>query len=112
MTYKDSLQLFFTPCCFLNTGTSPPSYSSSTSPQSSENSPISLTYIADSHAYHPRPLSTEKRFFLQIIRAQLQCLPQSQTSISDLLSFISTNWEAALAIAEEVRSLSTQYITD
>ncbi|KAL8714593.1 MAG: hypothetical protein Q9220_001541 [cf. Caloplaca sp. 1 TL-2023] len=106
MTYKDSLQLFFTPASFIGSGTSP------SAALHSENSPISLTYIADSHLHHPRPLTTEKRFFLQIIRAQLQCLPQSQTLTSDLLSFISSNWEAALAIAEEVRSLNTQYITD
>lgn len=78
----------------------------------SENCAISLTYIADSHAYQPRPLTTEKRFFLQIVRAQLQCLQQSRVLTSDLLSFISRNWETALAIAEEVRSLGTQYITE
>ena len=31
---------------------------------------------------------------------------------SDLLNFITRNWEAALIVAEEVRSLNTQYITE
>ncbi|KAI4138676.1 MAG: hypothetical protein L6R39_006668, partial [Caloplaca ligustica] len=104
MTYKDTLQLYFTPSSFIIPG-------SSTSALA-ENSPISLTYIADSHEYHPRPLTTEKRFFLQIIRAQLQCLEQSQVLTSDLLNFITRCWEAALTIAEEVRSLGTGYITE
>ncbi|KAL9005822.1 MAG: hypothetical protein Q9188_001404 [Gyalolechia gomerana] len=104
MTYRDTLQLYFTPSSFMP---SP----SSTSNQS-DNSPISLTYIADAHEYQPRPLTTEKRFFLQIVRAQLQCLQQCQVLTSDLLNFITRNWETALAIAEEVRSLGTQYITE
>ncbi|KAL8717203.1 MAG: hypothetical protein Q9225_005538 [Loekoesia sp. 1 TL-2023] len=104
MTYKATLQLYFTPSSFLSPG-------SSTS-VCTENSPISLTYIADAHEFHPRPLTTEKRFFLQIIRAQLQCLQQSQVTSADLLNFITRNWEAALTIAEEVRSLGSQYITE
>ncbi|KAL8941154.1 MAG: hypothetical protein Q9216_002419 [Gyalolechia sp. 2 TL-2023] len=104
MTYKDTLQLYFTPSSFM-----PSTSSTSNQPV---NSPISLTYIADAHEYQPRPLTTEKRFFLQIVRAQLQCLQQSRVLTSDLLSFIARNWETALAIAEEVRSLGTQYITE
>lgn len=106
MTYKDSLQLYFTPSSFL-----PPSSSSSPPTTNKDNSPISLTYIADTHEHQPKPLTTEKRFFLQIIRAQLQCLTQSSTSTPDLLGFVSRNWDVALTIAEEVRALTTQYIT-
>ncbi|KAL8863783.1 MAG: hypothetical protein Q9198_010340, partial [Flavoplaca austrocitrina] len=105
MTYKDSLQVYFTPSSFLSPSSSSPTTTNT------ENSPISLTYIADSHEQHPKPLTTEKRFFLQIVRAQLQCLVQSSTSTADLLSFISRNWDVALTITEEVRSLNTQYIT-
>ncbi|KAL9049588.1 MAG: hypothetical protein Q9206_005445, partial [Seirophora lacunosa] len=104
MTYKDTLQLYFAPSSFINPGSSASALA--------DNSPISLTYIADSHEFHPRPLTTEKRFFLQIIRAQLQCLQQSQVLTSDLLSFITRNWEAAVTIAEEVRALGTGYITE
>ncbi|KAI4111612.1 MAG: hypothetical protein LQ339_000483 [Xanthoria mediterranea] len=106
MTYKDSLQLYFTPSSFVS-----PSSSSSPPTTNKDNSPISLTYIADTHEHQPKPLTTEKRFFLQIIRAQLQCLTQSSTSTSDLLGFVSRNWDVALTIAEEVRALTTQYIT-
>ncbi|KAL8691685.1 MAG: hypothetical protein Q9218_003141, partial [Villophora microphyllina] len=107
LTYKDTLQLFFSPSSFLT-----PSSSSSTSTNAEGNTPISLTYIADAHEFHPIPLTTEKRFFLQIIRAQLQCLRQSAVRTNDLLNFITRNWEAAIVIAEEVRALGTQYITE
>ena len=102
MTYKRTLQLFFTPSSFKSKG----------SAATSENSPISLTYIADAHEYHPQPLTTEKRFFLQIMRAQLQCLQQSQTKLKDLLAFVSSSWELASTIAEQARVLGVSYITE
>lgn len=103
MTYNNTLQLLFTPSSFaFRTKPAAPA----------ENSPISLTYIADTHPYHPKPLTTEKRFFLQIMRAQLQCLQQSQTSVKDLLAFISTGWETASNIVEEARVLGVSYITE
>ena len=102
MTYNRTLQLFFTPASFAL---------KDDSLTKRENSPISLTYIADTHEYHPQPL-TEKRFFLQIMRAQLQCLQQSQTSVKDLLTFVSTSWEAASTIIEEARILGVSYIIE
>lgn len=102
MTYNRALQLFFTPSSFL----------SSKPAGKTENSPIGLTYIADAHEYHPQPLTTEKRFFLQIMRAQLQCLQQPQTKVKDLLAFISNSWEVASTIAEQARVLGVSYITE
>ena len=106
MTYKRTLQLFFTPSSFMHTV---PPTSQSTEPK---NSPISLTYIADADEYHPQFLTTEKRFFLQIIRAQLQCLPQSRMTIKGLLGRVGNNWEKACVIAEEVSVLDTSFITE
>ncbi|KAL8736938.1 MAG: hypothetical protein Q9181_002186 [Wetmoreana brouardii] len=107
MTYNDILQLYFTPTSFIH-----PNASSPTNPTTKANSPISLTYIADTHEHHPKPLTTEKRFFLQIMRVQLQCLRQAEVRTDELLNFVSRNWEAALIIAGEVRGLGTMYITD
>ena len=84
----------------------------SSDPANSEDSPISLTYIADAHEYHPLPLTTEKRFFLQIMRAQLQCLQQTRTKIKDLLDFVSHSWRQASSIIEEARLLGVGYITE
>ena len=78
----------------------------------SENAPISLSYIADANEHHPQSLSTEKRFFLQIIRAQLQCLQQSHTKTKDLLAFVGRNWKTACSIAEEAVALGVSYITE
>ena len=105
MTYNRTLQLFFTPSAFL--------------PRDSEaesgvgdNAPISLTYIADAHEYRPQPLTTEKRFFLQIMRVQLQCLEQSSTKVKDVLGFVGRSWENACTIAEEAKVLGISYITE
>lgn len=106
MTYRRTLQLFFTPSSFMQTVAPTPQF---TKP---ENSPISLTYIADADEYRPQILTTEKRFFLQIMRAQLQCLPQSQMRIKDLLGLVSDNWEKACAIVEEISVLGTSFITE
>lgn len=106
MTYKRTLQLFFTPSSFMHADLHT---SQSAKP---ENSPISLTYIADADEYHPQVLTTEKRFFLQIMRAQLQCLSQSRMKIKNLLGLVSDNWEKSCTIAEEVSVLSTSFITE
>ena len=71
-----------------------------------------MTYVADADEYRPQPLTTEKRFFLQIIRAQLQYLQQSQTTPRDLLSFVSKSWDSAMNITEEAKALDVGYLTE
>ncbi|MCJ1391052.1 hypothetical protein MMC18_003913 [Xylographa bjoerkii] len=104
LTYHSTLQLFLTPSSFRVS-------SAQIQDTSNNSSSISLTYIADTHPNHPEPLSTENRFFLQIMRARLQCLVQSQTSIKDVLMFVSSTWDHACRISEEVRALNLTYIT-
>ena len=106
MTYRHTLQLYFTPASFMRNMAVTPSTNNK------DDSPISLTYIGDARDYKSQPLSTEKRFFLQIMRAHLQCLPQARTKIKDLLKFVSHNWEAACLISEEIRILGISYITE
>ena len=103
MTYNRSLQLFFTPSSFKSNESNTPS---------TTNNPISLTYIADTRPYHPQALTTDKRFFLQIMRAQLQCLDQSRTSVQELPAFVSNSWDAASSIVEEARFLGVGYISE
>lgn len=106
MTYRRTLELYFTPASFMrNRATAAPTINTS-------DSPISLTFVGDAQEYDPQPLSTEKRFFLQIMRAHLQCLPQATTKVKDLLKFISRNWETACRIGEETRILGISYITE
>ena len=104
ISYQNTLQLFFTPASFVPNNSSHPAHC--------ENSPISLTYIADADEYHPLSLTTEKRFFLQIMRAQLQCLQQNQIEIKDLLEFVSYSWKQASSVIEEARLLGVGYITE
>lgn len=104
MTYKRALQLYFTPRAFK---CSDPHSNAS----GSYNAPISLTYIADGHEYDPQSMSTEKRFFLQSTRAQLQFLQQSQVTVKHLCTFISSSWDMACQVAEEAQILGAVYIT-
>lgn len=99
MTYMNDLELYFQPSAFA-TGIDTP------------NASISLTYVGDSAAPHPRPLTTSKRFFLQLIRAHLHCISQSQTRVKALLDLIKNGWTTASAVAEGVRWLQHSYITD
>jgi kinetochore protein Spc7/SPC105 len=99
MTHMNDLELYFQPSAF-GTGTNTP------------NESISLAYIGDSATPYPRPLTTSKRFFLQLIRAQLHCIPQSQTRVSALLALVKNGWATALAVAEGIRWLEHNYITE
>jgi len=105
VVFEHTLQLSFSPLSFLPNG-------AHSEAAAGENAPISLTYIADAHEHRPQALTTERRFFLQIIRAQLQCLHQSQIKIKDLLAFVSGSWQTACSIVEEVRILGLSYITE
>ncbi|KAF2625867.1 Spc7-domain-containing protein [Macroventuria anomochaeta] len=101
MTHLSDLELYFQPQCFATSPTTP-----------TPNGSISLAYIGDSAQPHPRPLTTSKRFFLQLIRAQLHCIPQSQTSIAEVLALVKNGWTTALAVAEGVRWLEHNYVTE
>ena len=105
MTYKRALQLYFTPGAF--TSGSPQELS-----DGSQNASIGLTYIAEGHGYYPQPLSTEQRFFLQSMRAQLQFLQQSQVTVKGLLIYISTSWDTACQVAKESEILGVQYMAE
>ncbi|KAF2192308.1 Spc7-domain-containing protein [Zopfia rhizophila CBS 207.26] len=99
VTHLNDLELYFQPSAFA-TGENTP------------NASISLTYVGDTASPHPRPLTTSKRFFLQLIRAHLHCIPQSQTRIAELLALVKNGWATARAVAEGVRWLKHNYITE
>jgi len=99
MTHLSDLELYFQPS-FFSAGSEGP------------NGSISLAYIGDSAIPHPRPLTTSKRFFLQLLRAQLHCIPQSTTSIAQVLQLVKNGWATALAVAEGVRWLEHSFVTE
>lgn len=99
LDYKGQLQLFFDPLAFnIQQSNDTPS----------ENRPISLVYIADAAEHKSQQLTTDKRFFLQLIRAHLQCLVQSQTSVKDLLDLVSSGWETTCRIHQTLRRLEME----
>ncbi|KAL1625104.1 hypothetical protein SLS56_007531 [Neofusicoccum ribis] len=102
MSYRSDLQLFFHPSAFAPHALD----------EKSPNATISLTYIGDSKPTNATPLTTTKRFFLQVLRANLHCLPQATTSIRSMLMHVARGWDVALAVAENVRRLSLAQITD
>lgn len=93
MTYKSQLQLFFHPAAFASNA-------------KSNNKPISLTYTPN------QQLSTTLRFFLQLLRAALQALPQSSTRVADLLALVSGGWDTALSVREAERRLHLEGMTE
>jgi hypothetical protein len=102
MIYGHSLRLFFHPEVFLKPN--------QPHPQDTQiaNAPISLTYSpTDGNA----DLSTEKRFFLQLIQSHIHSLPQSSTSTKDLLEFISDAWAIAGKVSKEIKSLNLNGLT-
>lgn len=113
MTYRRSLELFFAPAPFTS--------NRAFAQLNRANSAIGLAYVGDDpgllhrkrpHYAKPVPMSTNKRFFLQILRAQLQSLSQPSTRIPDLLAFISRSWDLACVLDAEIDHLSVGYITD
>lgn len=104
LAYRRQLQIFFNVASFL------PAAAATTTKH--ENSPISLIYVGDADVQKPKPLTTEKRFFLQLMRAHLQCLVQHQTEVKDLLRFVHEGWDKALEVSEEVSRLDAEFITN
>jgi kinetochore protein Spc7/SPC105 len=103
LAYRGDLQLFLHPASFPTP--------SNRHPQSTSSAPISLSYIGDTITPHPRPLTTTKRFFLQLLRAHLHCLNQSQTPLPSLLGLISRGWDRACAVEEGARKLRLAFPT-
>ena len=97
MTYRNQLQIFFHPAAFLQ-----PDQQNLDRP----NAPIGLIYTLT------KPLGTTLRFFLQLLRASLQALPQSSTRVSDLLHLVSNGWETAQSVAEAERRLNIEGMTE
>ena len=104
MVYRNDIQLCFDLASF--------QLGDSSSATKRENSPIRLTYIGDAYEHRSKPLATEKRFFLQMMRAHLQCVVQGQTRVKELLKFVTDGWEKACTVSNAFKSLETEFITE
>lgn len=103
MTYRKEIELVFDASSFMSdTG-------GATQPV---NSRIDLWYIAAHREPNPLALTAEKDFFMQNIRDHIRGLPQSQTSVKDLLRAVSVAWNKANAVVDDIRLLNVTCPTE
>ena len=105
MEFQKSIQLSFDGCSFRPNG--PLSEA-----RKDYNSPFDIIYVGDRDENQQRPLTTEKSFFIQRIKMQLQGMRQGTIRIKDLLAFVSLSWNKADAVTEEIRLLNLRCPTE
>ncbi|KAI9680370.1 MAG: hypothetical protein M1829_001256 [Trizodia sp. TS-e1964] len=104
MTFRREIQLGFNLSSFL-------ANKSSSQFPTAPNSSIGLSYIAMDREQQPLVLSTERKFFIQAMRAHLQRLDQGRTKLKDLLGLVSSLWRKADTVAEQIRRLNQMFMT-
>lgn len=97
MTYQKEIELVFDASSFL---------SKNRRVKQPRNNRIDLWYIGANRELNPLPLTPEKEFFLQSIRDHVRGLPQSQTPVKDLLSAVSSSWNKAASVVDNIRLLN------
>ena len=112
LRYKGQLQLFFYPSAFQSKSDAGRRRSGRKSRSvSGPTAPISLTYSPDEYDEKlPKELSTELRFFLQLLRSQLHAftmMPKGSITCQTLLKTLSEGWTTAQKVAEEMRRLNS-----
>ena len=106
MLYKDVLRLFFYPAAFQERQARRRSTRRSKS-TSGPTAPVSLTF--NTTGGQPQQLSTEQRFFLQLIQSQVQSysmMPRGSVSSQTLLQAVASGWDTAARVSEEIRLLN------
>ena len=104
--YKDVLRLFFYPAAFQERQTRRRSTRRSKS-TSGPTAPVSLNLNVKGE--QPQHLSTEQRFFLQLIQSQVQSysmMPRGSVSSQTLLQAAASGWDMAAKVSEEIRLLN------
>lgn len=103
MTYQNEIELVFDASSFL---------SKNSKVKQPRNSRIDLWYIGANRELGPLPLTPEKEFFLQSIRDHVRSLPQSQTPVKHLLSAVSSSWNKAASVVDNIRLLNISCPTE
>lgn len=75
------------------------------------NSRIDLWYVAAVRGHNPLPATPEREFCLQCIRDHIRGLAQSATKVSRMLKVVSTAWDRANALANQVHQLNFTFPT-
>lgn len=103
MTYRKDIELVFDPSSFNCTNFNT---------KNAKAARIDLWYIGSSREVNPQPIPPEKDFFLQSIRDHVRGLPQEQTSIKDLLYTVTSAWDKALAVVNDIRLINISCPTE
>ena len=113
LVFKNELRLFFYPGVYQTRPDSGRRRSGRRSRSvSGPSAPISLSYAPsndDEPSSNTSELPTEKRFFLQLIRSQLQAfsmMPKGSVNTRTLLAAVANGWQVANKITEELRLLN------
>lgn len=115
MLYKDSLRLFFYPGAFHLSERRRRSSRRSKS-NSGPTAPVGLTFAPQEESSETvkSGLSTECRFFLQLLQSQIQAysmMPRGSMTTKQLLKTVAAGWDTADKVSEEVRLLNTAGVT-
>ena len=113
LVFKNELRLFFYPGVYQVRPDSGRRRSGRRSRSvSGPSAPISLSYAPSNDgepSSNTSELPTEKRFFLQLIRSQLQAfsmMPKGSVNTRTLLAAVANGWQVATKITEEIRLLN------
>ncbi|PHH51458.1 Kinetochore protein spc7 [Ceratocystis fimbriata CBS 114723] len=96
MTYLGDIELVFDAAAFQ---------------RGQRNRPIDVSYIGSTHASSPQPSTPERSFFVSCIRDHLRCIPQSRTSIGDMLCRAAAAWDKCRAVCDDLRIANTMFPT-
>jgi kinetochore protein Spc7/SPC105 len=102
MTYRKEIELVFDAA----------SFAGGKRAKNAADSRVDLWYIAANRESHPIPLTPELDFFLKNIRDHVRGLPQAQTPIKTLLQAVSTAWNKANAVVNNIRLLKVSCPTE
>jgi Spc7 kinetochore protein/Knl1 RWD C-terminal domain len=117
MQYRNELRLFFYPAAFheCKRQSNGQRGAFSAACDAGPSPPISLTYAPiDEDATPLSEITTEQRFFLQLLQGQLHTLaasPRGAASCTTLVTLISQGWDLASKLAEEIRRLNFMGVT-
>ena len=105
MAYRSELELVFDSSSFK----AGPNAASTKEPRT--NTRIDLWYIGQSEKANMSMPSVERDFFLDNIRDHARGLVQYETSIKSLLETVSTSWQKAVRLHQQIRTLNIEYPT-
>jgi len=104
MSYQGDIEIVFDASSFKSSKHQRPSRAGNTT--------VDVWYIGANRDLNPQPLTLEKDFFLQCIRDVVRTLPQSRTSISQMLGLVRAAWDLYHTVEQNIRLLNVSFPTE